>query len=237
MNNNYRDFSRHSRDPDKSGKLITQIFLICLLTIVLQANVVAQEAVSAELSADQKIQKAKEYHSAGKQFIQQGNYSAADREFKKAQQLLGSAEPKDTRRVSKQDTDKVQSVSSGEVRSPAVKAWEAGRKGKSEEAILYYLEAIVLKPQNTSLHYNLAIEYLRTSQFKKASEAFKRVIQLNPKDKDAYYNLGVLYDVYLDDKEGALGFYNQYVKLADKTEDISLVKAWIRQIQKEMKNK
>lgn len=220
-------------------KLITRIFLVCLHLAVLPAGVIAQEVSSGELSAEQKMQKAKEYYSAGKQFIQQGNYSAADREFKKAQQLLGSVSAVGTSNAPSMVSsgDQAQSVLPKQVRSPAVLAWEASLKGKSGEAITHYLEAIALEPKNTNLHYNLAVEYLKTRQYKKAAQVFRQVIQLNPKDKNAYYNLGVLYDSYLGDKTQAVVFYNQYIRLADKAEDVRAVKEWIRQIEKEMEKK
>lgn len=183
----------------KIPKLITQIFLACLVIIVLPTGIPAQQ--EPELSTGQKAQKAKEHYLIGKQLIQQGNYSAADEEFKKAQQLLKGA--------SSTVTSKTQPV----------------------------LQSPVAKAENPDLHYNLAVEYLKTNQFMKASEAFKRVIQLNPKDKDAYYNLGVLHESYLGDKKQAIAYYTKYIKLTSRKEYTSQVKAWIRQIKAERKRK
>lgn len=196
---------------------------LCAEDISNGASVAAQGEV--ELSAEQKIKKAKEYYLTGKQLIQQGNYSAADEEFKKAQQLL------------KESSSTATSKTQPALQSPVAKAWEVAKKGGLEEAILQYVKAISLEPQNPDLHYNLAIEYLKTNQFMKASEAFKRVIQLNPKDKDAYYNLGVLYESYFGDKKQAIAYYAKYIKLASRKEDTRQVKAWIRQIKAEIKRK
>lgn len=216
-------------------------FLTCLFIIILHTSVAAQGEV--ELSAEQKIKKAKEYYLIGKQLIQQGNYSAADEEFKKAQQLLKESSSTVTSKtqpvlVTTPSQPQVSPPPQPALQSPVAKAWELAKKGEAlEEAILQYLKAISLEPQNPDLHYNLAVEYLKTNQFMKASEAFKRVIQLNPKDKDAYYNLGVLHESYLGDKKQAIAYYTKYIKLTSRKEYTSQVKAWIRQIKAESKRK
>jgi tetratricopeptide (TPR) repeat protein len=170
---------------------------LCAEDISNGASVAAQDKV--ELSTEEKIKKAKEYYLTGKQLLGQGNYSAADEEFKKAQQLL--------------------------------KGPSSTLTSKTQPA----LEPPLAKAENPDLHYNLAVEYLKTNQFAKAAEAFKRVIQLNPKDKDAYYNLGVLYESYLGDKKQAIAYYSKYIKLTSPNEDTSQLKAWIRQIKAEIK--
>lgn len=228
----------------RKNKFLTCLFIIILHTIPVRnlvlplcaedisngASVSAQGEV--ELSAEQKIKKAKEYYLSGKQFIQQGNYSVADEEFKKAQQLLKGLSTALT-----QGPKQSPAVTPPNFKSLAVEAWETAKKGESEEAISHYLKAITLDPKNSDLHYNLAIEYLKTNQFMKASEALMQVIQMNPKDKDAYYNLGVLYESYFGDKKQAIAYYIQYIKLAGEEKDTGEVKTWIRQMDKEIRER
>lgn len=199
-------------------------FLTCLFIIILYTTVAAQGEV--EFSAEEKLKKAKEFYLTGKELMQQGNYSAADEEFKKAQQLLKGASPPLTSKtpsvlLTTPGQPQVSPPPQPALQSPVAKAWEAAN----------------LQPQNPDLHYNLAVEYLKTNQFTKAAEAFKRVIQLNPRDKDAYYNLGVLYESYLGDKKQAIAYYTKYIKLTSRKEYTSQVKDWIRQIKAESKRK
>ncbi len=83
------------------------------------------------------------------------------------------------------------------------------------------------------IYYNLGIEYINAGEFRKASRALKKVVQLNPKDADACYNLGVLYEVYLGDKKQALDYYSRYINLAPESKDAQQVKSWIEILRKE----
>jgi tetratricopeptide (TPR) repeat protein len=249
------DFSR------SAGKVIAQIFLACLFITTLQMNLSAQE--EAGLSAEQKIQKAQEHYLKGKELIQAQDYQTADEEFKKAQQILESASPPTTtaeaqtadvvvasenkappdREAITQEATAVSSAPAAkEVKPPALsevasQAKELDQKGQLESAISLYLKAIEQQPNNPNLYYNLAVEYLKTYNYSLAEEEFKRVIALNPKDKDAYYNLGVLYESYIIDKKQAIICYTQYLKLASRAQDRDKVKAWIKQINQEITKK
>ena len=174
---------------------------------------------------EEKIQKARVYYLSGKALSQQGNYAAADEEFKKAQQLL------DGSRLALSPPEKTSSP------SPAAKALEAAKIGETKAALSFYLKAIELSPQNPNLHYNLALVYIKTESFKEAAQALKKTLELNPRDKFACYNLGVLYESYLGDKKKAVNYYSRYVKFASPQDQTSEVKEWIRQLKKELKEK
>jgi len=229
-------------------------FLIPVIVITLQVNVAAQTDIA--LSAEEKIQKAQEYYSAGKECIRRGDYPAADEEFKKAQQLLGASPPVESPAVIVNEVKPPPVKTTNEIKSAvpvkakeakilppressnlAAKANELDQKGQLEEASSLYLKAIALEPKDPNLYYNLAVEYLKINQYALAEQAFKQVIKLNPKDKNAYYNLGVLYESYLIDKAEAVNYYTQYLKLATRAEDAGKVKAWIKQINQEMSRK
>jgi tetratricopeptide (TPR) repeat protein len=102
---------------------------------------------------------------------------------------------------------------------------------------IHYLRAIEASPKDPNLYYNLGVEYLRSNHFSQAAQAFNQVIQLNPKDKDAYYNLGVLFESYFNNKNQAIIYHNQYHKLANKPEDASRVRNWIKEIKKDSGDK
>jgi tetratricopeptide (TPR) repeat protein len=76
----------------------------------------------------------------------------------------------------------------------AIKAFEAGmkaeKKGKVDEAIRHYEEAIRLAPDFYPAHNNLGVKYLSRGRLKDASKHFAEVIRLVPTDAQAYFNLG-----------------------------------------------
>lgn len=205
-------------------------------------------------SQDDTTAKANEHFLAGNKLLEAGNYAEADAEFKKAQELLKAApqghiqDPKP--QVSAQTTP---APASAEVKAPAQEPKKETSKPQRpqpkknqpelnipedmtpEEAVSFYLRAGELLPRNPSLRYNLAIAYLQTKQYQLAAEAFKKAIQLNSKDKESYYNLGVLYENHLGNKKQALLYYGSYLKLSPMAEDSQKVRLWMRQIKEELK--
>ncbi|MFH1577452.1 MAG: hypothetical protein ABIC18_00055, partial [Candidatus Omnitrophota bacterium] len=164
-------------------------------------------------------------------------------EFKKAQELLDRLEPQGAVIEEKTETkppqavvkDKKEAPLTSETENDIGKALAFTKNKESEKAISYYLKAIDAIPDNAGLHYNLAIEYLRTRQFHQATDELHKVIQLNSKDKDAYYNLGILYEIYLGDLERAKFCYNRYIEFAAGADDTNNVKLWIMEIDKKIK--
>ena len=95
------------------------------------------------------------------------------------------------------------------------------RRGMPDEAVTEYAMAISLAESASSgrfasseLYNNLAIAYREHGAFKKAEEAYRKAITLNPDFSTAYYNLGVLYDLYLDRPLEAMRCYREYQKRA-----------------------
>jgi tetratricopeptide (TPR) repeat protein len=184
------------------------------------------------LTPQEKTQKAKEYYVSGRLLLQQGNYGAANAQFKKAQDLL-SQEPA----LAQGGTAALPLVPSTTAQtSLAQRAFAAAQQGLAQEAIALYLRAIDASPKDADLYYNLGLEYLKTKRFGEATQMFRRVIQLNVKDKDAYFNLAVLYESYLNDKRQALNYYRQYLKYALPSDNVSQIKEWVHQIKKELKS-
>ena len=189
-----------------------------------------------EFSHEDTVRKSQEYYTAGKKLLEEGDYAAADEAFKKAQGLLINASP--PVRVEQITTPPLTTPEKIPIEpSLAGKALAASKKEASQEAINLYLKALELAAENPNLHYNLGVEYLKAGEYKKAAESFKKVITLNPKDADAYYNLGALYESYLQDKTRALVYYTSYLKFASHKDTAREVKEWIRQIKKELRVK
>jgi tetratricopeptide (TPR) repeat protein len=76
----------------------------------------------------------------------------------------------------------------------ALKEYERGldaeRKGKKDDAITHYLDALKIAPDYYSAHNNLGSLYLAKSDFKSAEEQFQEAVRLDQNDARAYFNLG-----------------------------------------------
>jgi len=76
----------------------------------------------------------------------------------------------------------------------ALKEYERGldaeRKGKRDEAITHYLDALKIAPDYYPAHNNLGALYVGKSDFKSAEKQFDDAIQLDQNDAQAYFNLG-----------------------------------------------
>ncbi|MBU1998644.1 MAG: tetratricopeptide repeat protein [Candidatus Omnitrophota bacterium] len=215
MRNNYRSFIL----------LVAGVFLIFCTP--------ACAADDLGLSPEERVQKAKEYHIQGREFMQKDDFTSANNAFKKAQELLvGAEEPKPTPLVS-QETSPVSQEPAliSKITHEEVLPQEFGSRD-----VNYYIKALETDPANPDIYYNLALEYLRNNQYKLASDAFFRVITLNPKDAEAYYNLGVLAESYFNDKKQAMNFYAKYIEFTAGKEEQAEVKLWIKRLKKDLKN-
>jgi tetratricopeptide (TPR) repeat protein len=193
--------------------------------ILVSGLVFAQEHAAVSFSPDDKVKKAKEYYLSGEKYLQEGNYILADEELKKAQDLLGGLPARTAPLAPASLTAEEAPLSS------ARRAWLLSQKGQSKDAIVLYLRAIEIEPQNSDLYYNLAIEYLKTKQFSQAVGMFLKSLSLNPNQPDACYNLGVIYEERLKDNKKAIEYYQKYLKCAPVAEDINEVKSWVGRLQ------
>ena len=85
-------------------------------------------------------------------------------------------------------------------------------------------------------YFNLGVEFLRNGNFLAAEEAFVKVVALRPDDAPACYNLGVLYENYLDRPQEAVKYYLRYVNLAPDAADADQVRSWVETLQAEGRN-
>lgn len=195
------------------------------------------------LSRQESIEQARHYHSQAEKLLEEENYPAADEHLKKAQQLLEDAglavlkelkaEPAAHMQEKTSNPPESSTSLSVEEMTLSQRAWSFSQKGESQEAINYYLKAVALYPKDGDLHYNLAIEYIKTGQFDLAVGALKEAVAVNPKDSHAYYNLGVIYENQLNDKKQALAYYKKYMKYAPLEKD-EAVAMWIKEISRQL---
>ncbi|MFN3467356.1 MAG: tetratricopeptide repeat protein, partial [Candidatus Brocadiales bacterium] len=80
------------------------------------------------------------------------------------------------------------------------------------------------------LYNNLGWLYTEKKRFKEAEKVYLKAVQLNPKYANAYYNLGLLYDLHLKDDLGAIECFERYVELkGERTASVKKRLAEIRQ--------
>ncbi len=66
------------------------------------------------------------------------------------------------------------------------------RSDKSTLAIGEYKKALELNPSSTAVCFNLAIAYYKERNLKETISILEKLVQLDPNDYEAYYNLGCL---------------------------------------------
>lgn len=75
----------------------------------------------------------------------------------------------------------------------ALKEYERGldaeRKGKGDDAIAHYLDALKIAPNYYPAHNNLGTLYVSKSDFASAEEQFQAAVRLDQNDPQAYFNL------------------------------------------------
>ena len=111
-------------------------------------------------------------------------------------------------------------------------------KQARETAIKLYQRAIEANPYNYFAHNRLAVQFRDAGLFNQAQRHYQQAIDSWPGYATAYLNLGILYDLYLNNKRQALIQYETYQLLQDEPE--RKVSGWIadlsRQLQQSQSN-
>jgi Flp pilus assembly protein TadD len=106
------------------------------------------------------------------------------------------------------------------------------RRGEEPEALAYLGAAADRCAQCGAVWNELGILRRREGRFADAERAYRRAIEAEPGFGLAYYNLAVLYDLYLQRPELALELYRQYL---DGTPDPALsanVARWVTDLER-----
>ena len=79
--------------------------------------------------------------------------------------------------------------------------------------------------------YNLAVAYMERGRVEEAEDEFLSALAIAPENADLHYNLGVLYDDYLDNRRKAALHYKKYLELNPNAEDADQVRGWLFSVQ------
>lgn len=84
---------------------------------------------------------------------------------------------------------------------------------KSKLAEDYLNNALRLRPQSTEALYALGYYYQLIFDFDKAFETYKKIIKIDPRHKNAYYNMGYIKLVYQGKFEEAIKDFDKSIKI------------------------
>lgn len=84
-----------------------------------------------------------------------------------------------------------------------------------------------LKQERAVHQYNLGVVYAQAQRYDEAIEVYQQSLDLDPKNADAYYNLGLLYERIEEQPEKAAWHYRKYLELNPTAEDREEVEHWI----------
>jgi tetratricopeptide (TPR) repeat protein len=93
------------------------------------------------------------------------------------------------------------------------------RAEKAEQASAEALEQMsaalkekqALLRETGALHYNLGYMFFQIRDYKRAAAEFIRSVELDPGNDAAYFNLGIIYDDFLEDNKTAILYYKKYL--------------------------
>lgn len=108
---------------------------------------------------------------------------------------------------------------------------------KYTEAVESSDKAIAINPQYCLAYKVKGINQREIGKFPEAKLSYVAALKCNEKDIDSLFNLGVLFDLYLHQKDQALYCYNEYQKfyVAEKQEEDKTVAIWIKTIGRKFK--
>ena len=78
---------------------------------------------------------------------------------------------------------------------------------------------------------NLGIAYREAGQFDKAEEAYRKAVAQRPDWETVHFNMGVLYDLYLNRPSEALGHYRDYLRLHGRDETVEV---WVADLEQRL---
>jgi Flp pilus assembly protein TadD len=106
------------------------------------------------------------------------------------------------------------------------------REGKDAEALAWLAVAAERCARCGAVWNELGVIRRREGRFADAEQAYRRAIELEPSFGLAYYNLAVLYDLYLQRPQLALDFYRQYLDGAPDPELSAVVTRWLSDLER-----
>lgn len=100
-------------------------------------------------------------------------------------------------------------------------------RGANEGAIEAYSKALSIDPKNADVLTDLGIAYRRAGNPNRAVEAFRKAAQMDANHLNSRYNLGVVLFHDLNDKEGAIRAWEDFLQVEPKGERAEQVKRMV----------
>jgi tetratricopeptide (TPR) repeat protein len=101
-----------------------------------------------------------------------------------------------------------------------------------EDARRAFTSAIVANPRSCAAHNQLGVLSRQFGDFPSAEEHYRSCLEQVPNFKDAYLNLGILYELYLGKLPEALEAYRRYQLLA--VEPDRKVRGWVMDLERRL---
>ncbi len=76
-------------------------------------------------------------------------------------------------------------------------------------------------------HYNMGCVYKASRQYQRAESEFLKALAIDPNDASTHYNLGILYDDDLEQKDKARHHYQRFLALSPDDRDVASVQEWL----------
>lgn len=200
---------------------------VCIIAMLCAASLGASELAPGQQQS--ALRSASEHYEIGRRLLQRGEYSAAVGEFKEAQELL--------EKITLYSWDEASAFAQQRFseEAPEPRAQEAVF---SEPVEIPFADEAAEKARRQAAadrQYNTAVELIEEGRFRQAEEALLKVLALFPKDRDALYNLGVLYENCMSEPAKALSCYVKYLEV-DKTSEVAWqVQEWVQELKERKK--
>jgi len=104
-----------------------------------------------------------------------------------------------------------------------------GRTGRPAQALESLQQAIRLNPDRAAYYNELGVVSRREGKFDDARRYYAKALDLDPGYAYAHLNIGILYDLYLQDAEKAVQHYQRYQELTPG--EAGTVTKWIADLQ------
>jgi len=107
------------------------------------------------------------------------------------------------------------------------------KKNKLKKATEFLQKALTINDRLVQVRNHLAVVYRKQGKFSDARSMLDAAIVTDPYYANAYYNLGILYELYLQDAKKALENYQFYLDL--KKGGDKQVAQWVSLLQRQIK--
>jgi tetratricopeptide (TPR) repeat protein len=103
---------------------------------------------------------------------------------------------------------------------------------RTDEAVELLNHAVSIDPEFVPALNHLGVIKRRQGDFKGAEQAWLRATRISPQYEYAWYNLGVLYELYMQDLRAALDHFRRYQELAVQAGGDPKVAGWITDLER-----